>query len=290
MIKRVQYALIIAFTVSVSLLGGKNIGLTKEIDNQRECVVCEVEAYVENDNGEEAAEGLTIGYTDSFWVDEKETVYFLETYENKVLEVTRKKMKEIFLSDSVLPADIVSVRDKLVIFDDLLFELQIYTKQGELLARQKVSLQEDYVKQLLCVKQEVFLPTHKGRWYLVDQETAQTKLLEEKKVPELHIGDYSYAEYVDTDEDGTVYSVYTSLVEKCSVISGELTLRAVSEEGQPVGEYVLPVKEYMYLPDRYVQVHQNGNIYLMIPSETKVQVKKIALKDSMESEFKSISK
>ena len=43
MFKGLQYALIVASTVSISLLGGKNIGLTKEIDNQREGVVCTIE-------------------------------------------------------------------------------------------------------------------------------------------------------------------------------------------------------------------------------------------------------
>jgi len=286
MIKSLQCILLITSFMSVSLFGGKNIGLTKEIDNLRECVVCSVEVRKENGSGLSSAEGgMTLGYTDSFWVEEDETAYILDTYGKRVLEFSKKSDREILLSDAVLPADIVTCDEKIIIYDDLLSEIQIYTKQGELLVHNKVQLEEDYVKQLSNVAGTVLLETYEHRWYSINQETAALTLQEGRTLPSIHVDDYDYAEYLETDEDGTVYSVHTSLVKKCVVISGELTLRAVSADGKLIGSYILPVTEYTYLPDRYIQVHQNGNIYVMIPSEQTVEIRKISLASPTQSSF-----
>ena len=284
MIKSLQCIMLIASMVSVSLLGGKNVGLTKEIDNLRECVVCSVETKKENGSGLSSADGgMSLGYTDGFWVEEDETSYLLDTYGNRVLEFTKRTVKEILLSDTVLPADIVTYGEKIYIFDDLLNELQVYSKQGDFLARSKVQLENDYVKQLSCINGTIMLQTYEDRWYFVDSETGSLSLNKDKHTPAIAVGDYSYAEYLETDEDGTVYSVHTSLVKNSLIISGELTLRAVSAKGEVVGSYILPVMEYTYLPDRYLQVHQNGNIYMMVPSAEKVEIRKISLKSSTES-------
>lgn len=284
MFKNLQCIILISSMLSISLFGGQNLGLTKEIDNLRECVVCSVETRRDNGSGLASAEGgMALGYTDGFWVEEDETAYLLDTYGNRVLEFKGKNNREILLSDTVLPADIVTCKEKIYIFDDLLKELQIYTKQGELLARSPVQPENDYVKMLTCINGEIMLQTYGNRWYSVDGETGSITPDEHKQTPAVEAGSYSYAEYLETDEDGTVYSVCTSLVKKCAVISGELTLRAVSADGEPVGSYILPVLEYTYLPDRYLQVHQNGNIYMMIPSEETVEIRKISLKSPTES-------
>lgn len=289
MIKGLQYILLLSSAVSLSLLGGKNIGLTKEIDNRRECVVCTVEKAPKNAEKDKEEEKLSLRYADSFWVEENETVYLLDTYGNCALEISKEDSREIAFSDTVLPGDIVTCNDKIFIYDDLLSELQIYTKQGDLLAESKVSLAEDYVKQLTCVNGEVLLLTYYNQWYKVNQTNGAVTYYAEKEVPRFHVGEYNYAEYIETDEDGTVYSVHTKLVENNSVIAGELTLRAVSVAGEILGCYILPMDEYTYLPDRYIQVHPNGNIFCMIPTETTVEVRKIALKDTVESNLAEIT-
>lgn len=290
MIKGLQYILLVSSAISISLLGGKNIGLTKEIDNRRECVICEVETPAKDteENAEQETK-LTMQYADNFWVTGDETVYLLDTYGNCVLEVSKEESRMIPLSGTVLPGDITVCGEKLFIYDDALSELQIYTVQGELLARSKVALAEDYVKQLNCLDGEVLLFTYGSKWYTVNQENGSLVLCAEKQVPQFSVGDYNYAEYIETDEDGTVYTVHTKLVENCSIIAGELTLRAASADGAILGSYIFPVQEYEFLPDRYVQVHQNGNIYVMVPTETFVEVRKIALKDTVESKLAEIS-
>ena len=150
MFKSLQCILLISSVLSLSLFGGKNVGLTKEIENQRECVV-----YSVNSSVPEESEEYALGYTDGFWMEEDETIYLLKSYGNAVLEIKESVRREIPLSASALPTDIVSDEEKLYIFDDILYELQIYTKQGELLVRKKIELTDDYVKELVKIEEGV---------------------------------------------------------------------------------------------------------------------------------------
>jgi len=272
--KGLQCILLVTSVLSVSLFDGKNIGLTKEIDNLREGVICAVK--------QESV------YTDGFWIEEDETVYLLQTYEKTVLELKKKSTREIVLSEAVLPADIICDNEKLYIFDDLLYELQIYTKQGELLVRSKINLKDDYVKGLLNTTEGVAVLTYSGEYIVIDSETGKQKTLKKETVSKVDCAGYDYAEHVGTDEDGNVYSIHTMLVRDCSVLCGELTLQAVSPEGKKLGSYVLPVEEYAYLPGTYIQVLGNGNIYLLVPTEQTVEVRKISLKQETDSRLEEI--
>ena len=96
MFKSLQCIMLISSVLSVSLFGGKNLGLTKEIENQRECVVCSVTSSVPEDSAEYA-----LGYTDGFWMEEDETVYLLKSYGNAVLEV-KKNNREVVVRSKVI--------------------------------------------------------------------------------------------------------------------------------------------------------------------------------------------
>ncbi len=287
MLKGLQSIVLLSFVLSVSLFGDENIGLTKEIDNQREGIIYTVEnnrTYAED----EAEDRITSDYSDGFWVEEDETVYILKSYENRVLEMKKNSTREIVLSETVLPADVVCSKERLYVFDDILLELQIYTLQGELLVRSKIELENDYVKCLQKAEEGVVVLTHRNQRILVNPETGKQKKLKVQELPLVDVAEYDYAEYVGTDEEGTVYAVYTQLVKDCSIISGELVLRAVSAEGDVLGCYVLPVEEYLYLPGQYIHVLDNGNIYLLVPTESALEIRKISIKETMESHMDSI--
>lgn len=275
MFKSLQCILLIASIVSVSLLGDKNIGLTREIDNLREGVIYTV-------NEEQF-------YTDGFWVEEDETVYLLKTYDNAVLELKKKSTREIPLSDTILPADIVSDEENLYIFDDILSELQIYTKQGGLLLRSKIELTDDYVKGLVKTQSGVAVQTYGGMLIAVDLQSGEQSIIENVVAPKADVAQCDFAECVGVDDNGTVYSIHTSLWKDCSVICGELTLRAASAEGELLGEYTLTVEEYRYLPGNYIRILGNGNIYLLVPTEQGTEVRKIALRQESTSHMDNIA-
>lgn len=274
MFKGLSCVLLIASVLSVSLFGDKNIGMTKEIDNQREGVIYTIEGNT---------------YSDGFWVEDDETVYLLQSYGSSVLELKKNSRREIALLDAILPADVISDEENLYIFDDILSELQIYTKQGELLVRSKIELKNDYVKGLKKTENGIVVVTYDNQWISVNQETGKQKKSRAEEAPKIDAEEFDYAEYIATDEEGTIYSVHTTMVQDCSVISGELTLRAVSEEGIYLGCHVLPVEEFLYLPGTYIQVLQNGNIYLLVPSKECIEVRKITIKTEMDSKLETIS-
>lgn len=274
MLKRLQCILLISGVLSISLFGEQNIGMTKEIENRREGVVYTVD---------------TPAYTDGFWMEEDETVYLLQSYKSSILELSRRGMREILLSEALLPADVICDEQNIYIFDDLLSELQIYTKQGELLLRSKIDVKNDYVKGLKKTEDGVAVLTFNNTCIFVNPETGKQKKVKEEAVPEVDKAEYDYAEYLATDEEENVYSVHTNIVQDCSVLSGELTLRVVSEEGIYLGGYVLPVEEYLYLPGTYIQVLSNGNIYILVPEKECIEIRKIAITEYPESNLDAIS-
>ena len=175
MIKGICSIVLMASILSISLLEGRNIGLTKEIENLREGIVCSVEKKAEKAWNAEApvVENVALGYTDGFWVEEDETIYLLATYGCAVLEYRRGEHRVITLEEAVLPADIISYGGNLYIFEELLSELQIYTKQGELLLRSKIELQGDYVKELVLTDSGVGVLTYGNQLVMVDLETGE---------------------------------------------------------------------------------------------------------------------
>ena len=275
MFKSLQCILLVASMMLVSLLDGKNIRLTREIDKRREGIIYTVDSEP--------------FYTDGFYVEEDETVYLLKTYENAVLELKRKSRREIPLSAAVLPTDIISDEENLYIFDDILSEVQIYTKQGELLLRSKIELADGYVKGLVKTDNGITVQSYDGQQITVIPESGQQMVQTDIFSPEVDAAMYDCAEYVGTDDERTVYSVHTTLWKDCSIIAGELTLRAVSAEESLLGEYTLPVEEYMYLPGTYIQVLSNGNIYLLVPTERGVEIRKIVLSEKPVSHMDSIA-
>ena len=206
-----------------------------------------------------------------------------------MLEVKKNVQREIPLPAAALPADIISDGENLYIFDDALSELQVYTKQGELLIRRKIELTDDYVKDLVNTEQGMAVLTYGGNQIPVNPDNGKLQMSEATPIPEIDTAGYDFAEYVGTDEDGILYTVHTTLTEKCSVISGELTLRAVTKDGVLKGSYVLTTPEYMYLPGKYVHVTENGNIYLLVPSAETVEVRKVALKKETASVLDMVS-
>lgn len=294
MIKGLQCFLLISSMVSVSLFGGKNLALTKEIDNRRECVVYSVPKLstvfeTESETVPEAAPEYTAGYAEGFWIDEEETVYLLKSYGKTVLELKKDGIREIELSASVLPTEIICTEDNMYVYDEILSELQVYTKDGGILYRDSIEFSDDYMRCLIKDDEKVEVLSYDGQRLVMDEESGTLVSLKKEALPEVAPGEYDYAEYIGTDAEENVYAVYTTLVKDCSVLAGELTLRAVSGDGELLGSHVLPIEEYTFLPRQYAQVLPNGNIYLLVPTEEAVEIRKVSLKEETVSNISLIS-
>ncbi len=235
------------------------------------------ELLVEDVPVTEVLQEFPVEYSDGFWVDEEETIYVLATYEKCIWEYKSEEIRKIPLEAAVLPADVIGLGELLCVYDDSLLEVQIYTKQGELLLCSKINLQEDYVKQLTREDGAVVVLTYGGQEIYVDPKSGEQTILRQESVLQTEKSGYDYAEFLAEDRAGREYFVHTNLLKEGTVLTGELVLRAVSPRGTLIGSYVLPVEEFDYLPGTYLQVQEDGDIYLMVTGEETLEIRKIKL-------------
>ncbi|MBO5353889.1 MAG: hypothetical protein J6A77_11385 [Lachnospiraceae bacterium] len=218
-----------------------------------------------------------VEYSDGFWVDEEENIYVLATYEKCIWEYKAGETRQIPLEAAVLPADVVAAGGLLYVYDDLLSEVQIYTKEGELKCRSNINLQEDYVKQLVMESGTAAVITYGGRRICINPENGEQTVLLQETVRKAEKSGYDYVEFLAADNTGKEYFVCTSLLKEGTLLAGELVLHAVSPKGTQLGSYVLPVEEFDYLAGTYLQIQEDGRIYLMVTGEKTLEIRKIEL-------------
>lgn len=227
-------------------------------------------------------------YAEAFWVGEDETVYLLDAYGRKIVCWNGKQVTYIQLSDSMLPTDMIYKNEEFYIYDESEQELEIYDKKGNLLFVKKVVLEQDYVKGLEEREEEVVLITYGGKEWFANR-TNGALLSRDKSVETVEIiakGDFS--EYLGTDANGNIYSANTTLVSESSIITGEISISVVSPKGKVFGNYYLPLEQYTYLPKRYVQVKENGSVYILIPMENAYEVWELPLYLNSQSRMEQV--
>lgn len=226
-----------------------------------------------------------IGLLESFWMEEDGTFYLLDCYEQKVLKIVGTDITEIPLTQAWLPGDMVCFKDEIYIYDELKGEFQIYNKDG-CCFQHKIELEEDYVKGLEIKSGKVVAVTYGG--FEISIQNRETGTLQIQKMPLKYAeynDEYEFSEMIGNDRWGNTYFLNTNLVQDCSVISGEVVISAVSLQGEILGEYVLPVEECSYLPQRYVQVMNDGRIYLLLARNGEYELWQIALSKEKSASF-----
>ncbi len=241
-----------------------------ERTNLPEHVVCSVES----------SRGIpsekNIGYTDGFWMDGNETVYLLEPYENRVLRVQDGVIRSIDLQGCILPSDIVCTDRRMYIYDDLLSAVRVYDRQGGFLFQSDIVLDQAYVKKLDLSEEGVSVITYGGKQITISDLDGTQTIEDTKETVKIELEGFDYTEYLDTAADGTVYAVATRLVPDSAIIAGELVLCKLSASGELLDSYILPTEEMMYLPDTYIQVVEDGGVYLLVAGKGKVQVQQVS--------------
>ncbi len=96
----------------------------------------------------------------------------------------------------------------------------------------------------------------------------------------------AYARQVGKDEN-VRYEIQTQLVD-CSMLLGEIRLVAVDYNDNIVAGVRIPLEEFVYRPNQYFQVDKNGNVFLMIPNVTGLEIRKVVLGKESDSEINKI--
>lgn len=236
----------------------------------------------------ETIQEFEIEYSDGFWVEDDETIYVLATYEKYVLEYRAGETRKIPLEYSVLPADIVCIGETICIYDDSLSEVQIYSRQGELLLCSFIELQEDYVRKLVKEEGGPAVLTYNGRKIYVDTENGKQTVVEQEPVSRTDKAGYDCVEVLEENRKEVEYSIHTDIVRESTVLTGGLVLRAASPEGIFFGSYVIPTEEFDYLPGTYLHIQEDGDIYLMVTGEENLEIRKIKLGREVTSNFPAV--
>ncbi|MBE5951664.1 MAG: SH3 domain-containing protein [Lachnospiraceae bacterium] len=229
-----------------------------------------------------------VQYANSFWAEEDGTVYVLDSYGRKLVRMEEDSVTEISLPGCLLPVDVLFHNQDIYIYDEILNEIRIYTLEGIFLEAIAVPIQKDYVRGF-DAEDDVALLTFGGKRLVFHGNTAtfSEEIYREKTV---YSKGYDYTEYITTDASGIRYSVNTKILKDTSILAGELTVCASSADGEWIGEFVIPTLQCDWLPDHYVRVTKNGDVYVLMIQEEEFVVKKVELTRNPVSYMEEIRK
>lgn len=230
-----------------------------------------------------------IEYANSFCVDEDGSVYVLDLYKRKLVMTQKEPYTYISLPGSVLPADVRLLNEKFYIYDEVLNEVLVYNKDGEPLLSVPVPLENDYVKRFEPDGKEVALLTYGGK-RLVLSEDLVTFFEEEYRGKTVYSEGFDFVEYLGEDASGIRYSLNTTLISDCSVLSGEIMVCASTQEGEFLYGYNLPTLDCVWLPDHYVRFTSDGEVYVLLVKEEEVVVKHVTMEQNPVSQLTQIEK
>ena len=230
-----------------------------------------------------------VQYANSFWAEEDGTVYVLDSYGRKLVKLKEESVTEILLPGCLLPVDVLLHNREFYVYDEILNAIRIYTTEGIFLEAIEVPVQgDDYVRGF-AAEDGVALLTYRGKRLVFHENTAtfSTGTYREKTV---YSKGYDFTEYVTTDAAGIRYSVNTKLLKDTSILAGELTICASSADGEWIGGFVIPTLKCDWLPDHYVRVTKNGDVYVLMIQEEEFVVKKVELTRNPVSYMEEIRK
>lgn len=254
-------------------------------------VIAEVGAINQNQQGKvqyQQDESGIVG-PNSFWIDEEENVYVLDAISRKIISI-EDQVKEINIANSYSARDIIYHNNKYYIYDMFVEDaLHIYDSIGELLFSQNVPLEEgEYVNQLI-ERENVRVTTFGGQDYYVNGNDEWTKSVSlEVNIPKQDVK-YKYVRYIDTDKYGNVYTANIKVVPGVSTMAGEISICRTSPDGKYLGEYIINGSDFVYLPDTYVRVTENGCVYIMVPQEERIEIRKVELTNAPVSNMEEIA-
>ena len=96
----------------------------------------------------------------------------------------------------------------------------------------------------------------------------------------------SYSKYLGAGI-GYHYEMQTTLVES-GMFLGEINIVAIDSSGKIMSSARVPLEEFVYRPNKYVQIGSEGVVYFMIPAETGLEVRKVILGRTSDSQLDEV--
>lgn len=282
--------------------GSFAMAMTTETDNsglfdieQEYEIVATVEMSLENQTKkvqyfEEQGEIIGPG---AFWVDDDERIHILDARSRKILSIKGNEIREFNIQNCYLPQDIICYDNLYYIYDiNTCDALYIYDDEGNFLIKHNIPLDTgEYVKKIFINDGKITVTTFFDNDYYLNAD-GEWKM-QKSNEPEVHSNDlrkkYDYIRYFAVDNVGYIYTVNTKIVQDVSILAGEVSISKISSAGELLGEYIINASDFLYFPNNYIQVTEDGNVYIMVPREDYVEIRKVNMLKTSKSNFSEIN-
>lgn len=225
----------------------------------------------------------------SFWVGENGTIYLLDTEACQIVEIGQNEVKYVTLQEALSPIDIVVYNGEYYIYDEWDEELQIYNKNGELQFKDVIPHADNYVKCLNLGAFGVVVETYGTSNLVLTNRVEKSWSWIEKENVELYINpEYDFVNYLGKDMTGNTYTLNNKAVKNTCVIAGEMSVHGMSLLGNELGSYIINRDEFVYLPKYFLRLTEDGSIYMMVPTEQALEIRRIILTENPVSRYDEI--
>lgn len=214
---------------------------------------------------------------EAFWVENETSIYILDSLNKRINHYINGAYSDSYSLSIVRSPQCFSIAPDGTIYVGEVYNgkvtLFIYYPNGSV---DSFSLKlEDFVRNVGILPNGLIYATD---WYEMQfydnsngtPEFVGSRILERSEMPE-----DSYTKHIGGD-DTCRYEMQTTLVTS-SMLLGEINIVAIQKNGSIAGSARVPLEEFISRPNQYVQIGTNGIIYLMIPTEQHLEIRKVIL-------------
>lgn len=223
----------------------------------------------------------------AFWIENESSIYILDSLNKRINHyVDGKYFNEITLASAFAPQCFSIAPDGTVYICDIYMEerrLLVYYSDGSL-ASFKLEVRTTRGIDILSGKKISILDWYERKFYNISDGKLQFIGSQALECTEMLGSDY--AKYLAEDGDFR-YEIQTALVEG-SIIRGEIRIIAIDEDGDIAGSVRVPLEEFMYLPNQYAQIDENGMLYFMVPTKRCLEIRKVRLGAMSDSQMEEL--
>lgn len=229
---------------------------------------------------------------EAFYLENENSIYILDTLNKRINHYENGTFSEmIALENSNSPQSFLIAADgTLYVYDTYYGEaiLRIYMTNG--LEKTYVLEDMDYINiRNIRVGSENMI--YLSDWYdiyLYDISGEIAELVKKTTLECVENQDVTYSKYIGGDINGH-YEMQTTIVES-SMLLGEISVVAYDNEEITLGSARVPLEDFVFRPNQYIQIGTDGKVYFMIPMESGLQIRKVTLGSISDSELDKVEK
>ncbi|MBP3610400.1 MAG: hypothetical protein J6J42_08710 [Lachnospiraceae bacterium] len=216
---------------------------------------------------------------EAFYVENESSIYILDTVNDRINHYVRGRFAEsITLTDVKAPQCFAMMPDGTLYVSDSYngeVTLVVYSVNGAVTSYELSELEYVDVRNISVKRDGSLCLSDWYDLYFYDLDGESAEFLKKETLECVGAPEVAYSKYLGDGKD-CHYEMQTTLVES-SMLLGEISIAAVDENGNAMGSARVPLEEFVYRPNQYVQIGKKGSVYMMVPTETGLEIRKVAL-------------